>query len=83
MISLSRKERVLKHQQVPLRCWFFTGVMGFSFTTVNWKSLGEMGAAARDCAMAAENTPLASTAIAINFFIFLFFKAKTNVTRNS
>ena len=35
MASLSRKERVLKHQQVPLRYWFFTGVTGISFTVVN------------------------------------------------
>ncbi len=32
--SLSRNDRVLKHQQVPLRNWFLMGVIGFSLTVV-------------------------------------------------
>ena len=35
MASDSRKERVLKHQQVPLRYWFLMGVMGSCLTVVN------------------------------------------------
>ena len=34
MISLSRNERVEKHQQVPLRLWSLTGVVGRIFTSV-------------------------------------------------
>ena len=34
-ISLSRNDRVEKHQQVPLRLWSLTGVVGMSFTSVN------------------------------------------------
>ena len=36
MISDSRKDRVEKHQQVPLRYWFFTEVTGLALTVVNW-----------------------------------------------
>ena len=35
MASDSKKPIALNAQQVPLRDWFFTDVMGFSFTVVN------------------------------------------------
>ena len=58
MASDSMNERDEKHQQVPVLAWFFTEVMGFSFTTVNLKpslssGLGGMGPPIGGCAVAA------------------------------
>ena len=51
MTSDSRNEMVEKHQQVPELFWFFTEVIGFSFTTVNlysgWGAWG-LGCCAKD-----------------------------------
>jgi hypothetical protein len=59
------KELVEKHQQVPVLAWFFTGVAGFSLTTVNSYLY---------CAVAA--VPMKSAAAAINkvFFMIVYFK---------
>ena len=68
MTSLSRKERPLKHQQVPLLFWFLTGVIGFSFTVVKVKSFALTGLGAR-WAWAPEKAATTRARDRIHFFI--------------
>ena len=67
MASDSKNPMVENAQQVPLRFWFLTEVIGFAFTVVNWYSGNLTGAF---CADAAEQIA-ASAAAMINLFMML------------
>jgi hypothetical protein len=64
-------------QQVPLLFWFFTGVIAFSFTVVNWYS-GSFGAT-RGWANA-DPASRPSERIINNFFILKYLNA-TNIMK--